>query len=381
MKRRILIGAALAGAALAAVLCACSGAAKPTPSPSAPAEESSKAPESEPPTPAAPEPTVSPAPTPEPALELKTGSLERAERTYTYSGQEVERKFYYYIPSAWQEGERLPIMLSLHGSGSNAYSQLLESRYHEFAEEYGFILIAPEAVAIHSNGKLSSAGKLLYETGQSDAKYLRWNAVPSTDPCNGYGVDDVTYLLDLVDIFVDQGYGDTGRVYSSGLSHGAFMSLRLALEAPGRIAGVGAVAGLLSADFLDTVMSEKVKIVFVEGTADPIVPIAGMNYNGFQYAYSLKDSVKWFLEQYGMEDAQPEETALPDTDPDDGTTITRSVYSDTEGTPWIFQYVVEGGGHTWPGGTQYGDAKYFGIVSRDADASLLILENLGLKER
>ena len=191
----------------------------------------------------------------------------------------------------------------------------------------------------------------------------------------------MTYLLDLVDIFVDQGYGDTGRVYSSGLSHGAFMSLRLALEAPGRIAGVGAVAGLLSADFLDTVMSEKVKIVFVEGTADPVVPIAGMNYNGFQYAYSLKDSVKWFLEQYGMEDAQPEETALPDTDPDDGTTITRSVYSDTEGTPWIFQYVVEGGGHTWPGGTQYGDAKYFGIVSRDADASLLILEDLGLKER
>ena len=143
MKKKTLIGAAVAGIALAAVLCACSGAAKPSQSPSAPAGSDSPKPTDTPAPTATPEPAATPEPTPEPPLTLKTGSLERAERTYTYSGQEVARKFYYYIPSIWQEGERLPIMLSLHGSGSNAYSQLLECRYQDFAEEYGFILIAP----------------------------------------------------------------------------------------------------------------------------------------------------------------------------------------------------------------------------------------------
>lgn len=373
MKKKTLIGVVLAGVALAAVLCACKSEGDAVSDPSAndsPGVES-KPPESAAPTPATPSPSAQPTPD----LVLKTGALTRAERTYTYNGSDVVRKFYYYIPSSYQ-GEPLPIMLSLHGSGSNAYSQLLESRWHEYAEEYGFIVIAPESTAIHSDGRLTSEGRLLYEIGRSDGQYLRWNAV-STDPCNAYGVDDVAYLLDLVDLFVDKGFGDTHRVYSSGLSHGAFMSLRLALEAPERIAGVGAVAGLLASEYQEVVLPEKIKVVFVQGTADPIVPIGGMNYSGVDFALSLEKSVAWFLEQYGMENA-PTEQALPGADPQNGTTITRYEYADADGEPWIFKYVVEGGGHTWPGGTQYSDAQYVGVVSRAADASLLILRDLGL---
>lgn len=329
---------------------------------------------------AAPAPSQS---TPEgPRVEtFSLGRLTRGEALYEYDGQQVTRKFFYYIPSTYTEGDRLPLMLSLHGSGSNATMQLGEGRWVDYAEQEGIIIVAPESTALHANGKISSEGKLPYEIGQSDAAYVRW-AAASTDPCVQFGVDDVQYLSDLIDLFVNSGYADAERVYSSGLSHGAFMSLRLTLELPEKIAGVGIVAGLLCTEFKDVQMSKSVKIVLIHGTQDTIVPIQGMNYpSGGEstaeqlWAYSSNETVAWFLEQYGM-DNRPTVSQLPDTDPEDGTTITRRAYADEAGRELIVQYVVDGGGHTWPGGTQYAPISVCGVVSREAQAAELIWSEL-----
>ena len=373
MKRELLLLASAALLAMPLLLSGCGQASAPAQS-QVPAPSGSQ-PAPEPPAPSEP---VQVGPHVE---RFSIGRLTRGEGIYEYAGQQVTRKFYYYIPSTYTEGERLPLMLSLHGSGSNATMQLNEGRWTEYAEQEGFIVVAPESTAIHLDGKISSEGKLPYEIGRSDASFLRWAAVP-TDPCAQLGVDDVGYLCDLIDLFVDGGYADAARVYSSGLSHGAFMSLRLALEMPEKLAGIGVVAGLLYADFDRVQLPETVKVVLIHGTADTIVPFGGMKYDSdgdgtadYLWAYSSDETADWFRMQYGME-GEPAVSPLPDADPEDGTTITRRAYADKNGTELVVQYVVDGGGHTWPGGTQYAPASVCGIVSRDAQAAELIWAEL-----
>ena len=314
------------------------------------------------------------------AESARPGQLCFARRTYRYLGQDVSRLYYYYIPSDYQSGERLPLMVSLHGSGSSATLNRLETDYVRYAEDERFIVVFPESVYIHKDGKLSSEGKSYLETKQSDYSYLRWNAA-STDPVAGYRVDDVQYISDLIDAFVDGGWADSARVYASGMSHGGFLCLRMALEIPEKLAGVGAVSALLCAEYLQKALPEDgPKVVLINGTEDAVVPITGMVYDfdrdgeyEYTWAVSQEESAAWFLDRYGVENA-PEVTALPDADPGDGTSITRYAYRDGSGEERVVRYVVEGGGHTWPGGNL--DYGAFGRSSRDAQGAALIWDEL-----
>ena len=70
---------------------------------------------------------------------------------------------------------------------------------------------------------------------------------------------------------------------------------------------------------------------------------------------------------------EPEVTEMPDL-ADDGTRITREVYSACQGDGEVVLYVVHGAGHTWPGGLQYQPEQMIGKTSQDMDASQVIWE-------
>lgn len=361
---------ALTASVLAAalfVLCACGAPhAGSTQSP-APSETQS------------PEPTASPEPTKEPALAIPLkdgaviGEVGEGREVYRYFGQDVSRRYFYYIPSTYQEGDKLPLMLALHGSGSSAKLHMEETNWVKYAEQEGIIVVIPDSVYIHKDKTLSSEGKSVVETKQNDYNFMRWNAA-RTDPVSAYHVDDVKYLSDLIDIFVAEGYVDEARVYASGMSHGGFMCLRLALEIPEKLAGIGVVCGAFIAEYDMKKLTDQTKIVFINGTADTTVPIDGMVYENYIWAYSLEDSIAWFLNKFGMENL-PSMTQLPDTDPNDGTTIARYQYDDAEGVTQIVSYVIDGGGHAWPGANM-GAATYFGRSSCDAQGVELIWTEL-----
>lgn len=374
--KKILTAAVLAAAFLLGCACGSSPAGSSQAPEATPSAQPSEKPSSKP-----AKPTGLPLPEEPPVSAVdgwaEVGALGRTYMVYEYSGQQVARWFYYYIPSTYQPGEKLPLMFTLHGSTANATYQINDGNWQQYAEQKGFILVAPEAVAIHADGTLSSEGKSMAEIQRSEMQWLRWNAVDS-DPQGGFGVDDVQYISDLIDLFTGTGYADPARVYSCGLSHGGFMSLKLAVELPEKIAGVGIVSALLCPQYTELTMAGQPKLVFLHGTADEVVPIEGMVYDfdgdgekEYLWAHSLEDSVNWFLQQYGMS-GQFSETPLPDTSPYDGTTITRRGYTNEAGEEWVVTYIIDGGGHTWPGGAGYS----FGVTTRDAKGTLLIWNEL-----
>jgi polyhydroxybutyrate depolymerase len=59
---------------------------------------------------------------------------------------------------------------------------------------------------------------------------------------------------------------------------------------------------------------------------------------------------------------------LPDTDPADGTRVQHVVHAAGPGGAEVSVYVVQGGGHTWPGGLQYLPERSIGKTCRDIDA-------------
>ena len=65
--------------------------------------------------------------------------------------------------------------------------------------------------------------------------------------------------------------------------------------------------------------------------------------------------------------ARRDPLALKDRDPNDGTITVRHDRAGCAGAVTLLE--VQGGGHTWPGGSQYLPSALIGPVSRDFDAS------------
>jgi polyhydroxybutyrate depolymerase len=78
--------------------------------------------------------------------------------------------------------------------------------------------------------------------------------------------------------------------------------------------------------------------------------------------------------QHNNCNAIPEIAELPDTDPEDGTTVTIETYTGCDDAAEVVLVKVIGGGHTWPGGKQYLGPKLVGVVSHEINASEMILD-------
>ena len=149
----------------------------------------------------------------------------------------------------------------------------------------------------------------------------------------------------------------------------------LATQLPDTIASF-ATATATCADTFNANYSIKrpVAIMFINGTEDKYVPFEGgiLPLAPDQNVWPTRKVVGNWVTMNGCS-SEPEITELPDV-ADDGTRITREVFSGCEGDGEVVLYVVHGGGHTWPGGLQYQPEQMIGRTSQDMDASRVIWE-------
>lgn len=159
-------------------------------------------------------------------------------------------------PEGHDPKEPLPLVVLLHGYGAGAIVQSLYFGLETLVDREKFLLIAPE-------GTPDSQGKRF------------WNAVDTCCDFEGRGVDDVRYLLDLVETFAARHPVDRRRVYAVGLSNGGAMALRLACDAADRIAAAVSFAGTFWEDAARCTPKVPVSIRHLHGTADRVVPYGG----------------------------------------------------------------------------------------------------------
>ena len=109
----------------------------------------------------------------------------------------------------------------------------------------------------------------------------------------------------------------------------------------------------------------------MNGMEDPLVPWEGGQVHFYRQelgeALSTPDTVAFWVSENGC-DPTPVSEWLPDIDPEDKTRIKKDVYSECDAQTSVVLFSVEGGGHTWPGGSQYVPAMLIGRVSHDLHA-------------
>ncbi|SMY08809.1 alpha/beta hydrolase family esterase [Flavimaricola marinus] len=167
-----------------------------------------------------------------------------------------------------------------------------------------------------------------------------WGWDPDDSP-----YDDIAFIEALAEELVANYSVDPDNLYAAGVSGGGMMVQSLALEVPELFAGYAVVAAnmmeVLEAEAVVSATDEP--IIIFHGTDDPGQPYDGISgWQGKTIMYGSEESADYWADRNDTE--MGEYVALPDT-VDDGMSV--SVSMSLDGT--VAHYVVEGGGHTWPG--------------------------------
>jgi polyhydroxybutyrate depolymerase len=264
--------------------------------------------------------------TPAPSAPTLTAAIQRGSLRVG----DLERTFAFYVPARLVSNP--PLLIALHGSMGNAGKMRYETayRFEQLADEHGFILVYPEGHAGHWND--------CRKKGPYAAKQL--------------GIDDVGFMRALVAHFRSTNAVDSARVFAIGLSNGAHLAYRLALEAPELVSAVAAVAANLPAEgnFDCTRAPGATSVLIINGTEDPINPFAGGRVTLFGFGdrgdvLSARESAAYFARRNGITAAAVIER-IPQTR-SSPTSVERSDWRSTTGDD-VALYTIHGGGHTLP---------------------------------
>ena len=269
----------------------------------------------------------------------------------------IERTYRIYVPPRAGRAGPMPVVLALHGGGGTGLNmeQLTLGGFNRLSETQGFAVVYPDGVDRHWND-----GR-----GVQEYRAHREN------------VDDVGFIAALIEHLARTQGIDRSRVYASGISNGGLLSMRLAHELSHGIAAIAPVAISIT-DKIAAMRApgRPIPVVLIPGVRDPLVPWDGGNL-GFPggravgRVLSVAETVRHWV-NHNRCAPTPTVTREPDRDPGDGTRVRREAYGGCSEGAEVVVYVVEGGGHTWPGGLPYLPERVIGRTSRDINANEVI---------
>ena len=291
-----------------------------------------------------------------------SGPIGPGDHTRTLTVGDLERTYIVHIPKSYDGSKPCPIVLVLHGGGSNAKQWVPFCGLNEKADEAGFIAVYPNGTGKKIEGY--------------DQEVLTWNGGPrqpgGDDPVRKK-VDDVAFTRALLDDLARVVKVDAKRVYAAGMSMGAIMVYRLASELSDRIASIAAVAGPMGTETCSP--HRPVPVIHFHGTDDEAVPFKGgkgrLDTSGTDF-YSVEHSIRAWVKADGCHET-PTTDDLPDK-AEDGTKVQRKAYRGGKDGTEVVLVVIEGGGHTWPGREFGPELKVLGKSSKDVSANDLMWE-------
>jgi len=287
-----------------------------------------------------------------------TASLQNYTDSILVNG--LQRSYLVHLPASYDKSRPWPLVIVLHGGGSEAKTMDPLTDFNALADKQGFVVVYPEAYK-----------HLITGPGLSQ----HWNDGRG-DPgikAQAENIDDVAFISALIDHLVQNLTIDEKMVYATGISNGAFMSNRLGCELSDKIAAIAPVAGNIPQKTASIWSpSRSVSVLIINGTEDPVVPFNGGDVSSLSLktgkVISVADTVKFWVSKDGCL-AAPETEQLPHLNPNDSTSTIVERYTGCRNGTEVVLYKVNGGGHTWPGGLQYMSEKLIGQTSRDFSAT------------
>jgi poly(hydroxyalkanoate) depolymerase family esterase len=264
--------------------------------------------------------------------------------------------FYFkvYVPSSYQAGTKVPLMVMLHGCLQDPDDFAAGTRMNALAEEKNFIVLYPE-MNIFANANQC------------------WNWFYDYNQHRGSG--EPAIIKGMVDWVKSRYSIDSSRVYVAGLSAGAAMSVIMGATYPDVFRGVGVSAGLeynaantatgginamlyggidpntTGRDAYDEMGSFKrrMPVIVFHGTSDTTVNPVNASQVVTQWAQT-NDIVDDGFDNGSVNDAA-DQTISGSIN---GRSYTKYVYHDRFGASLIEYWKVSGLQHAWSGGSTAG---------------------------
>jgi len=246
----------------------------------------------------------------------------------------VDRDYLLYVPRSYTGSNAVPVVFNFHGFGSTANQQMFYGDFRPFADRDAFLIVAPSG------------------EGEGVARHFNVGQLPGQP-------DDVAFTLSILDSLEKDFCVDPKRVYSAGMSDGGAMTSLLACAASERFAAFGPVAVVFYAPQCGPARS--VPIAAFMGTADPIVPFNGGHVNccgGATVPAAPASMAGWAAHDKCA--PQPQEQSL-------GSEVTLRQWTGCQPAGDVRFYIINGGGHTWPGAAV--NASFLGKTTHQINAS------------
>jgi polyhydroxybutyrate depolymerase len=244
------------------------------------------------------------------------------------------RRYIVHVPRRGDSAAR-PLVLVLHGAADDAVENRKWLDLDAVADREGFVTVYPDG------------------TGPFGDRLHMWNSGACCGSAQWGGVDDVGFLLAVLDDVGRRTRIDAARVYVTGLSNGGMMAYRLAAEASDRIAAIAPVAGARAAALGDGVRT--MPVMHVHSVDDPVVPFAGGETVIFPLVYTIAHpAVEAVVRDWALHDRCPDVPAeatpsISPTGESSTQSVTRTTWGPCAGDSEVVLWRIRGAGHVWPG--------------------------------
>ena len=234
-----------------------------------------------------------------------------------------QRTAHLYTPASLP-AEPVALLVALHG-GTGSGSQFEEtSGYDELAEANGFLVVYPDGVG----------------SGDDEARFRTWNGGVCCGAAAAEDVDDVSFLVQLVEELSAEHRIDPARVYATGHSNGMIMSYRLVCEAADVFVAAAGQAGTLGVE--GCAPSQPVSLLHIHGEEDTNLPLdggpgTGMSRTDFP---SPREGIRTLAHGDGC-DPDPAVTSAPP--------VTNETWTGCDGATVVELATIAGASHAWMG--------------------------------
>lgn len=272
----------------------------------------------------------------------------------TIHSNNTTRSYYLVTPDRPSKSP-MPLVLVLHGHGGTAANALGLKGTPSPLAEWIPITDREHIVVVALQGDDGGDGKPGWNDCRSDA--------PGNPP-----TDDVRFAHDVVITLQQRGIIDTKRLYVMGMSNGAMMAQRLALELDPPVAAFASVSGSMAAQSLCRAPPHPVAALLINGTADPLVPYEGGDVHFFRKkrgtVLSIAQTVQFWLQANHID---PHTTEIPVTHrdvADNPTHAIRSIYGNDPAQAQVQLVKIVDGGHVEPSLSHHYGRLYEAIVGK-----------------
>lgn len=265
-----------------------------------------------------------------PARALPTGTTHR---TIESGGQ--QRRYLIHVPPGYDGSTKTPLVLLFHGVGGNPQAVVNTTSMGTIADQGKAILVAPLA-----RGRVS-----------------RWDfRAPIGDPTS-----DLAFVRDLVKSVKADACVDDSRTFAAGFSNGSMLTLALACDGTTKFAAYAAVSGPFWDDSCRG--SGPASIIYFHGLRDRVVPFAGDDTVIGPLPPADEALANW---------AAHDRCAAPSVATTVAEHVRKYAWKKCQDGSVVSMYVIDNGGHRWPGGVAVASGRDSGAMTQEIDASALI---------